>query len=57
MNDLSKVLEAGEQLPPFLGMNTGHGKRKYSEKGLANVLESYLKELNSPFHEAPDKGG
>jgi pentatricopeptide repeat protein len=57
MNDLSKVLEAGEQLPPLLGINTGHGKHKYSEKGLANVLESYLKELNSPFHEAPDKVG
>ncbi|KAL3585102.1 hypothetical protein D5086_011969 [Populus alba] len=57
MNDLSKVLEAGEQLPPLLGINTGHGKHKYSEKGLANVFESYLKELNSPFHEAPDKVG
>ncbi|KAG5242410.1 hypothetical protein OIU78_003807 [Salix suchowensis] len=57
MNDLSTVLEAGEQLPPLLGINTGHGKHKYSEKGLANVFESHLKELNSPFHEAPDKIG
>ncbi|KAJ6756787.1 PLASTID MOVEMENT IMPAIRED PROTEIN-RELATED [Salix purpurea] len=52
-----KALEAGEQLPPLLGINTGHGKHKYSEKGLANVFESHLKELNAPFHEAPDKVG
>jgi hypothetical protein len=57
INDLSKALEAGEQLPPLLGINTGHGKHKYSEKGLANVFESHLKELNAPFHEAPDKVG
>ncbi|CAK7323311.1 unnamed protein product [Dovyalis caffra] len=58
MNDLSKALEAGEQLPPLLGINTGHGKHKYSEKGLANVFESHLKQLNAPFHEAaPDKVG
>ncbi|KAJ6749384.1 hypothetical protein OIU85_000067 [Salix viminalis] len=57
VNDLSKALEAGEQLPPLLGINTGHGKHKYSEKGLANVFESHLKELNAPFHEAPDKVG
>ncbi|CAI9087129.1 OLC1v1021122C1 [Oldenlandia corymbosa var. corymbosa] len=57
MNDLSKVLENGEELPSLLGINTGHGKHKYSEKGLAGVLESHLKELNAPFHEAPDKVG
>ncbi|KAL9373321.1 hypothetical protein Peur_032941 [Populus x canadensis] len=57
INDLSTALEAGEQLPPLLGINTGHGKHKYSEKGLANVFESHLKELNAPFHEAPDKVG
>ncbi|KAF8414257.1 hypothetical protein HHK36_002257 [Tetracentron sinense] len=57
MNDLSKALEDGEELPPLLGINTGHGKHKYSDKGLASVLESHLKELNAPFHEAPDKVG
>ncbi|KAL3521823.1 hypothetical protein ACH5RR_014657 [Cinchona calisaya] len=57
MNDLSKALESGEELPSLLGINTGHGKHKYSEKGLAGVFELHLKELNSPFHEAPDKVG
>lgn len=57
MNDLSKALEKGEELPSLLGINTGHGKHKFSEKGLAGVFESHLKELNAPFHEAPDKAG
>lgn len=57
MNDLTRALEAGEELPSLLAINTGHGKHKYSEKGLASVLESHLKELNAPFHEAPDKAG
>ncbi|KAL6990634.1 Pentatricopeptide repeat-containing protein, chloroplastic [Sarracenia purpurea var. burkii] len=57
MNDLSKALENGEELPSLLGINTGHGKHKYSGKGLAGVFESRLKELNAPFHEAPDKVG
>lgn len=57
INDLSKALESGEELPSLLGINTGHGKHKYSEKGLAGVFESHLKELNAPFHEAPDKAG
>ncbi|XP_025629774.1 pentatricopeptide repeat-containing protein At4g16390, chloroplastic [Arachis hypogaea] len=57
IKDLSDVLESGEELPPLLGINTGHGKHKYSDKGLANVFESHLKELNAPFHEAPDKAG
>ncbi|XWS15450.1 hypothetical protein CRYUN_Cryun34aG0002000 [Craigia yunnanensis] len=57
INDLTKVLESGEELPPLLGINTGHRKHKYSEKGLATVFESHLKELNAPFHEAPDKVG
>lgn len=57
MNDLSRTLENGEELPPLLGINTGHGKHKYSEKGLAGVFESHLKELKAPFHEAPDKVG
>ncbi|KAL3740920.1 hypothetical protein ACJRO7_022099 [Eucalyptus globulus] len=57
INDLSKALQSGEELPPLLGINTGHGKHKYSDKGLASVFESHLKELNAPFHEAPDKVG
>lgn len=57
MNDLSRTLENGEELPSLLGINTGHGKHKYSEKGLAGGFESHLKELNAPFHEAPDKVG
>lgn len=57
VNDLSKSVENGEELPPLLGINTGHGKHKYSDKGLASVFQSHLKELNAPFHEAPDKVG
>lgn len=57
MNDLSRALENREELPSLLGINTGHGKHKYSEKGLASAFESHLKELNAPFHEAPDKVG
>ncbi|XP_071725133.1 pentatricopeptide repeat-containing protein At4g16390, chloroplastic [Rutidosis leptorrhynchoides] len=57
INDLTKALESEEELPPVLGINTGHGKHKFSDKGLAGVFESHLKELNAPFHEAPDKVG
>lgn len=57
MNDLSTALENGEDLPSLLGINTGHGKHKYSDKGIAGVVESHLKELNAPFHEATDKAG
>lgn len=57
INDLSKALEEGEELPSLLGINTGHGKHKYSVKGLAGVFESHLKELDAPFHEVPDKVG
>ncbi|KAL2341397.1 hypothetical protein Fmac_009337 [Flemingia macrophylla] len=57
INDLSKALESGEDLPPLLRINTGQGKHKYSDKGLAYVFESRLRELNAPFHEAPDKAG
>ncbi|XP_068669111.1 pentatricopeptide repeat-containing protein At4g16390, chloroplastic-like [Aristolochia californica] len=57
INDLSKSLENGEELPPLLGIHTGHGKHKYSETGLATVFVSHLKELQAPFHEAPDKVG
>ncbi|XP_057429894.1 pentatricopeptide repeat-containing protein At4g16390, chloroplastic-like [Lotus japonicus] len=57
INDLSKALESGEELPPVLGINTGIGKHNVSDKGLGSVLESYLKELNAPFHKATDKAG
>ncbi|KAK1268305.1 Pentatricopeptide repeat-containing protein [Acorus gramineus] len=57
MNDLSKAVENGEELPPLLGINTGHGKHKYTEKGLSSVFESHLKEMDAPFHGAPDQPG
>ncbi|KAK7303412.1 hypothetical protein RJT34_14318 [Clitoria ternatea] len=57
INDLSKALESGEKLPPLLGINTGQGKHKYSDIGLARVFKSHLKELNAPFHEDPDQPG
>lgn len=57
MNDLSKALESGEELPSLLGISTGHGKHRYPDSSLAEVLESRLKELNAPFHESPDKVG
>lgn len=56
MNDLMKTVEGGGELPPVLGINTGHGKRRYSDEGLAGVFEVHLKELNAPFHKA-DKAG
>ncbi|KAI3499020.1 hypothetical protein L1887_34812 [Cichorium endivia] len=57
INDLTKAIEEGEELPPLLGINTGHGKHKYSEKGLAGGVESHLKELSAPFHESSEKVG
>ncbi|KAF6145079.1 hypothetical protein GIB67_013430 [Kingdonia uniflora] len=57
MSDLTKVLENGDELPSLLGINTGHGKHKYSDKGIASVFVSHLRELNAPFHEAPGKAG
>ncbi|KAK7303410.1 hypothetical protein RJT34_14316 [Clitoria ternatea] len=57
INDLSRALESGEELPPLLGINTGHGKYKFSDKVLPTVFESYLKELKAPFHKATDKAG
>ncbi|KAI4298812.1 hypothetical protein L6164_032329 [Bauhinia variegata] len=51
INDLSKALESGEELPPLLGINTGLGKHRYSDKGLAGAFESHLKELDAPFRE------
>ncbi|XP_078430067.1 pentatricopeptide (PPR) repeat-containing protein [Wolffia australiana] len=57
MSDLWKAMEDGEELPPLLGINTGHGKHRYSDKGLASAFDSELRKLSAPFHEAPDKVG
>lgn len=58
MNDLYTALQSGgEGLPPLLGIHTGQGKNNYSDKGLASMFEAHLKELDAPFHEAPDKAG
>ncbi|XP_072980048.1 pentatricopeptide repeat-containing protein At4g16390, chloroplastic [Typha angustifolia] len=57
VNDLTKALQNGEELPPLLGIHTGHGKHKYSDKGLASTFLSHLREINAPFYEAPDKAG
>ncbi|KAK9706307.1 hypothetical protein RND81_07G115800 [Saponaria officinalis] len=57
INDLNKAIENEDELPPLLGINTGHGKHKYSEKGLAGAFEAHLKELDAPFHEASGKTG
>ncbi|KAL3614930.1 hypothetical protein CASFOL_040591 [Castilleja foliolosa] len=57
MAELTRALENGEDMPDLLGINTGHGKHKFSEKGLAGVFEARLQQLKAPFHEAPDKAG
>ncbi|KAK8949526.1 Pentatricopeptide repeat-containing protein [Platanthera zijinensis] len=59
MDDMSEAMENGEELPPLLGIHTGHGKHKYSERGLASSFESRLREMKAPFHEveASDKVG
>jgi hypothetical protein len=58
MNDLYTALQSGgEGLPPVLGIHTGQGKNTYSDRGVAAMFEAHLKELDAPFHEAPDKVG
>ncbi|KAL6867593.1 hypothetical protein ACP4OV_015617 [Aristida adscensionis] len=58
MNDLYTALQSGgEGLPPLLGIHTGQVKNSYSERGLSAMFEAHLKELEAPFHEAPDKVG
>ena len=54
---MSKTLELGEELPPLLGINTGGGKHRFSDKVLPTVFELYLKELKAPFHKAANKAG
>jgi len=57
IDDLSKAFESGEELPQVLGISTGPWRHKRSDKDLASVFESYLKELNSPFHKATNMAG
>lgn len=54
---LSKALEDAEELPPLIGIHTGHGMHKFSHKGLATAIESHLREVGAPFQESPDRVG
>eukprot|EP01018_Ginkgo_biloba_P032296 Gb_19282 [translate_table: standard] len=58
VSSLSKALEEGEELPPLLGIHTGHGNHKVSsDQGLAAFLESHLKDMDSPFQESTERVG
>jgi pentatricopeptide repeat protein len=57
IDDLSKAFESGEELPQVLGICNVPWRRNHSDKDLASVFESYLKELNSPFHKATNMTG
>jgi pentatricopeptide repeat protein len=57
MHDVSEVLQNGEELPPLLGIRTGHGKHTYRGVNLISVLKEKLAEMDAPFHELPDKMG
>ncbi|XP_058726646.1 pentatricopeptide repeat-containing protein At4g16390, chloroplastic-like [Vicia villosa] len=48
INDLSKALESGEELPLVLGIHTAKNKSSSS------VVQSYLKEHNAPFEKDTD---
>ncbi|KAK2394332.1 pentatricopeptide repeat-containing protein, chloroplastic [Trifolium repens] len=54
LDDLSKAFESGEELTQVLGICRCH---KLSDKNLSSLFESYLKELNSPFHKATNMTG
>lgn len=54
---LSKALEDGEEFPPSIGIHTGHGKHKFSDKGLATAMESHLRDMGAPFQESPGRVG
>ncbi|CAJ2658198.1 unnamed protein product [Trifolium pratense] len=54
LDDLSKAFESGEELPQVLGICWRYNP---SDKDLAIVFESYLKELNSPFYKDADRTG
>lgn len=55
INDLSKALESGEELPPQLGIFIG--PRRHKSSATPSVLESYLKEHNAPFQKDTDMAG
>lgn len=57
MNELSRAIENGEELPPLFGINTGHGRYNQPKTRLVNVLESHLRKLNAPFLEEPNVPG
>jgi len=57
IDELSKAFESGEELPQVLGISTVPWRHKRSDKDLASVFESYLKELNSPFYKATNMAG
>ncbi|VFQ82395.1 unnamed protein product [Cuscuta campestris] len=57
MNELSRAIENGDELPSLFGINTGHGRHNHPETRLANVLELHLRKLNAPFLEEPDVPG
>eukprot|EP01018_Ginkgo_biloba_P003662 Gb_17291 [translate_table: standard] len=57
MSSLLKAVEDGEELPPVIGIHTGHGTHKFSDKGLVTALESRLRDMRAPFHESPDRVG
>ncbi|KAJ4796666.1 Pentatricopeptide repeat-containing protein [Rhynchospora pubera] len=56
-DDVAEVLQKGEDLPPVLGIHTGHGKHVYGKKSLISVLKERLVEINAPFDEVPDMPG
>ncbi|GAU38969.1 hypothetical protein TSUD_378450 [Trifolium subterraneum] len=53
INDLTKALESGEELPPVLGIYTWTRKNKSSPI----VIESYLIKHNAPFQKDNDMDG
>ncbi|GAU38975.1 hypothetical protein TSUD_378510 [Trifolium subterraneum] len=57
LDDLTKVIESGEELPQVLAICTFPWKRNHADKALASVFESNLKELNFPFDKATNKIG
>ncbi|CAK8531271.1 unnamed protein product [Lathyrus sativus] len=57
IDDLSKAFESGEELPQLLGICTVPWRQGRSEKDLASIFESYLKELSAPFHKATEMDG
>ncbi|XP_012569452.1 pentatricopeptide repeat-containing protein At4g16390, chloroplastic-like [Cicer arietinum] len=57
IDDLSKAFESGEEVPRVLGICTVSWRHKRSDKDLASVFESYLKELGAPFHKATNMVG